>query len=602
MTLKRLSYLLQLTLALSLLAFSLLPARPARAANPAIIYVNAAASGATRDGTSWATAFASLQSALIIAQPGSEIWVAAGTYKPGADGQNAATFTLKSGVGLYGGFDGGETLRSQRDWVTNVTTLSGDLDGDSTLSTNDAYHVVSGSNLASNTEMDGFTITGGNGLAAAMAAGGGMILKNSNLKLVNIIFSGNHSISGGGLSNQSGGSPTLINVIFKGNSADGAGGNTGGGGMDTRSGNPTLINVIFIGNSAKVTMPDSVGGGGLYILNGSPTLTNVTFSSNSAYGAGGGLYIYGGSITLQNSILWDNTVNGSSSQIYGSATVGYSLVQGSSSTSNGNLNGTLPGSDPLFVNAAAGDLRLQSGSPAINVGNASLLPATDLAGLPRIWGGTVDLGAHEFNGRLYVKAGATAPGNGGSWGTAFPSLQTALATTQNALPAVKGSYEIWVAGGTYTPTTGTDRSASFNLVNGVGVYGGFDGTESARSQRDWVTNLTTLSGDIGTTGVSTDNSYHVVYGSGLDNSTVLDGFTISGGNANGIPPNERGGGMYLRNSNLTLTNLTFNGNSAGYGGGLYILYNSPTLTNVTFSGNSASGSGGGYTAIATVPL
>jgi hypothetical protein len=168
------------------------------------------------------------------------------------------------------------------------------------------------------------------------------------------------------------------------------------------------------------------------------------------------------------------------------------------------------------------------------------------------------------------------------------------------------------------------HSATFQLLNGVALYGGFAGTETSHDQRDWVAHPTLLSGDIGTTGDSSDNSYHVVTGSGTDASAVLDGFTISGGqggyadgpdvldgggmyNHNGSPTVRNvtfsgnaaagdggsGGGMYNLNSNPTLTNVTFTGNSGNDGGGMYNQDSNPTLTNVTFSGNSADLEGGG---------
>jgi hypothetical protein len=76
---------------------------------------------------------------------------------------------------------------------------------------------------------------------------------------------------------------------------------------------------------------------------------------------------------------------------------------------------------------------------------------------------------------IYVKSGST--GNGSAWNNAYGSLATAIAA------AVAGD-EIWVAAGTYKPTTGTDRTASFNLKNNVGIYGGFAGTETTRNQRN----------------------------------------------------------------------------------------------------------------------
>ena len=188
----------------------------------------------------------------------------------------------------------------------------------------------------------------------------------------------------------------------------------------------------------------------------------------------------------------------------------------------------------------------------------------------------------------YVKSNAGGLDNGSSWANAYTDLQSALS-------AASSGDEIWVAAGTYKPTTGADRTISFTLKNGVAIYGGFAGTETLRTQRNPSTNVTVLSGEIGTAWTS-DNSYHVVVGSSTNNSTVLNGFTITAGNANGTSPNNYGGGMYNTNgANLKLSNLVFSNNSAygGDGGGMYNDASSPTLTDVTFTANSASRDGGG---------
>src|SRR5690606_26025359 len=109
--------------------------------------------------------------------------------------------------------------------------------------------------------------------------------------------------------------------------------------------------------------------------------------------------------------------------------------------------------------------------------------------------------------------------------------------------------EIWVAEGTYRPDAGAgetagDRAATFQLASGVEVYGGFAGGETDRDQRDWVANPTILSGDIGTAGVASDNSYHVVTGSGAAATAILDGFTITSGYAHAGVPNDRGAGIF----------------------------------------------------------
>jgi predicted outer membrane repeat protein len=198
------------------------------------------------------------------------------------------------------------------------------------------------------------------------------------------------------------------------------------------------------------------------------------------------------------------------------------------------------------------------------------------------------LQAAQAAGVLYVKPTASGSGDCSSWVNAC-ILQTALTS------AVSGD-EIWVAAGTYRPTTGTDRTITFQLKNGVAVYGGFFGTETARTQRNPTDNVTILSGDIGTINDNSDNSYHVVTGSGTNNTAALDGFTIISGNANGSNPNNDGGGMYNDTGNSpTLANLIFTSNTASNnGGGIYNNSGSNlALVNVTFTSNTASNSGGG---------
>ena len=203
-------------------------------------------------------------------------------------------------------------------------------------------------------------------------------------------------------------------------------------------------------------------------------------------------------------------------------------------------------------------------------------------------------GAFAAPSIIYVDADAMGGDDGSSWDDAYTDLQPALA-------AASSRDEIWVAAGTYKPTSGTDRYASFQMVNGVEIYGGFDPGAGATKfrDRDWVTYATILSGDIGTEGDRSDNSYHVFYhpdGTNLDRSAILDGFTISGGNADGGTwPHWDGGGMYNDASSPSLTNCTFEGNSSTAGGGGMSNWtsSSPLLTNCTFEGNWSNLSGGG---------
>ncbi len=192
-----------------------------------------------------------------------------------------------------------------------------------------------------------------------------------------------------------------------------------------------------------------------------------------------------------------------------------------------------------------------------------------------------------------VQAGAAAGGDGTSWGSAYNDLQTALADATCT--------EIWVAAGTYYPTQTLDRSVSFQLKNGVGIYGGFDGTETQRNQRSASASLTVLSGNIGAIGDPSDNSYHVVTASAVDNTAVLDGFTVTAGLAESSYPSNAGAGIYVADGSPTLVNLIIEGNSALSGGGLYSTNSSPVLLHVTFHNNTASSEGGGMNSFGGAP-
>jgi hypothetical protein len=539
-----------------------------------VLYVDADATGAN-DGSSWDDAFTDLQTALYHARcPGiTEVWVAAGTYKPTRGTDREANFRLVNGVAVYGGFAGTETSLAQRHWAANETVLSGDI-GTSNDVNDNSYHVVTGSGTDSTAVLDGFTVTKG------YANGSG------------------NDLYGGGMFNESGG-PTVINVFFSKNFAY----NAGGGMRNQASSSPRLMNVVFYRNS---TYYSGGGGGGLSNNVGDPTLTNVTFTDNDAgNGYGGGIANYQSNPTLINTILWGNSAPvGHENEIYGnqSATyVVYSLIEGGLPTgcTDGGNNVYV---DPLFVDASGGDLRLIPGSPAIDAGNNAAVPSdviTDLDGNPRIVDGAVDMGAYESQGLppcppdtvLYVDANATGANNGTSWSDAFTELRNAL-TWMPFCPSVT---EIWVAAGTYHPTSGSDRGATFQLADGVAIYGGFAGSETSLSERDWATNVTILSGNIGDPGIDTDNSYHVVTGSGTDPTAVLDGFTITGGYASGSGDDDTGGGMINISGSPTLTNLILVDNYAyAYGGGMYnYTGSSPTLTNVVFTDNSVQSSGGG---------
>jgi len=211
--------------------------------------------------------------------------------------------------------------------------------------------------------------------------------------LINVTFSGNTaSDGGGGMSNSDNSNPTLTNVTFHENTA------SDGGGMYSYQCSSTLTNVTFSGNTAFHY------GGGMYNTGSTITLTNVTFAGNTAdyYGTGGyrggGIYNSTPSTTITNAIFWGNTPD----QIDGSASVTYSDIQGWSNYTNGNIS-----ADPLLGTLAdnGGFTQTHSllpGSPAIDVGNPTICPATDQRGYLRPIDGNgdgvarCDMGAYEY--------------------------------------------------------------------------------------------------------------------------------------------------------------------------------------------------------------
>jgi predicted outer membrane repeat protein len=203
----------------------------------------------------------------------------------------------------------------------------------------------------------------------------------------------------------------------------------------------------------------------------------------------------------------------------------------------------------------------------------------------------------------YVKTTVTGTQTGLSWNDAFPDLQTALQIAQYG-------DTLWVASGTYSPTSTTDRTISFNLPSGILLYGGFAGTETTLGQQDWLTNKTILSGDIGIPNDSTDNTFNIMYADKPDQNTLINGFVFRYGNANN-PDNQLtsldrtkcGGALYIMGQDgtayPTIINCKFEFNTALKYGGAVCTNGSgtgsvaPLFRHCTFDHNHAGGNGGG---------
>ena len=199
----------------------------------------------------------------------------------------------------------------------------------------------------------------------------------------------------------------------------------------------------------------------------------------------------------------------------------------------------------------------------------------------------------DVNGIIYVSETGAGNGEGSSWKNATKGLATPLYIAQTN-PNIK---EIWVTNGTYAPkyeagngTTGRDRA--FVLVKNVKLYGGFNGSETSVLERSGEASV--LDGN---------GAYHTVISAGDAGTALLDGFVITGGNADGTEkitvngqavPQGDGGGIYNVASSLAITNVIISGNNANWGGGLYNHGSSTaTVTNALIVGNTASSDGGG---------
>jgi hypothetical protein len=415
----------------ALLALGVAGLQAAAAAD--VRYVNAGLATGADNGTSWADAFRGVDAinrAMEAAVDGDEIWVAAGVYQPTSGDQRTGALPLKTGVGVYGGFAGGETLREQRDFRANACILSGDLAHNDPVVADNSYHLVACAGFAQSGTLDGFTITAGNADGATnsdLDKGGGLIFLNGSTAAIrNCVITGNRCTFGGGgvyirtaspifadvtwQSNQGGSyggaidmansaNPSFARCAFIGNSANRSGGVEVFGGSQ-----PHFVNCLFRGNAAG-----TLGGGAMWVGSSSvATLRHCTIAANTTSITGSGILTASSRTELFNSIVYLNSTAGGSmaNQLVGSVTTAvYSCVQ-NGFPGIGNIS-----ADPMFVSSAGGDLSLMPGSPCVDAANnieSGDANTIDLAQNPRFVDdpdtvdtgvGTpplADIGAYEF--------------------------------------------------------------------------------------------------------------------------------------------------------------------------------------------------------------
>jgi len=530
--------------------------------------------------------------------------------------------------------------------------LNGDDGPDFTNIDDNSHNIVTFFDIDQAVVLDGFTITGGNAdETSEYYAGGGVFNWHCSPVIRNCTFVRNSAMVGGGMSNGRGsggvsggaGNPTLINCTFVGNASEWDGGGlynhlarltlvnctfcensaASGGGLYNNAGNTTLTNCIFNGNTGAFDQgleTSGYGGGICSAKYSSLSAVNCTFTQNTA-GLYGGAVAVGdpSNLVLFNCILWDNIPE----EIGG---------DGTPTASYCNIKGGWPGTDnigspPLFIDPCGPDnilgtcddnLRLHAGSPCIDAGDNDVDVDLDAPGYQQLLGvdadlnvrrfddpvtldsgngfaPIVDLGAYEFSSPsippiLYVDDSVSGGNVGTSWNDAFADLQTALTT---ALAAGSRVNEIWVAEGTYRPApAGGDRETSFELISDIALYGGFPDGGDSWERRNPSIYETILSGDLngdeyGSTNNS-DNSYHVVTGSLVNSTAVMDGFKVVHGNADANSPYDTGAGLYVVDGSPTIRNCLLVGNvSSKKAGGFYSHLSDPKIDELTLRDNLA---------------
>lgn len=629
----------------SVLTLLFLAAVSAVMAQSKIYYVTP--TGVPVDG-GW-TGTTTLTTALNNAVAGDQIWVQGFEQITSADQLYITPtkdgFTLKSGVQLYGGFNGDEKNINDRETLGKAyqmkyrSVLSGDMKRDDEVDPNNfifpentsrqdnANHVLilnafrnnaDNANPNSNpTVVDGLTIAGGH----SSDFGGGIYVKGDvdnsvSYSIERCYLLNNYALKGG-----------AIYVDDK---------------VKNVNNNTSFINQCVVYNNVAGTIIGKENmGGGIYLAgagnivnssifnneNGGVVLSPYAYLVNStvARNTGGGVDMTQTleKVNVYNSVIWGNSYVAAANW----PVFSYSAYPGASEgDDNNNFNvSTDNQGDAKSPRFDAPSLKTSfdtdydwrrnayplwswkplEGSYLIDKGSNSLYnyTGTDLAGATRIVG-NIDISAYEFQAvptsRIrYVKTNGSDNNDGLSWATAYRSVQKAINVLAEQ-PGIPG--EVWVAAGTYEPTeliNGNGTPASFRMYDGISLYGGFAGTENTKSERErgasgmpWdFTKKTVLRGNTynGTNTWNptdnkwtlTSNSTHVVWFAPLtdeedfQNTTVMEGFTIEGGQAKITEAlnyeGDKGAGVYIKGGNAYLINSVIKNNVApSQGGGIYL--------------------------------
>ena len=381
-------------------------------------YVDPDATGAAT-GLSWANAHTDLHAALDAASRSggdiAELWLADGTYNPAArPEERAAAYMPPSNLAIYGGFDGTETQRDQRDFHTNIALFDGDQFGQDNPSfgghLDNSLTLMLLSRLE-NLVIDGLHFTGGYGDTKANCGtfkdGGAIFGFFSQATIRNCTFDLNAANSGGAIFFTDGSLPLIENCTFINNSAVDVDFKTAAGDIVTTKGSGsalqlfpgiegeqpiTVVNSRFVDNQRTAVV--NIGGAPFYIgclfdgntgriaagvnnssVNGSDaTFINCTFVNNQTTGTtiGAAIRNFRSDINVINSIFWNNNPQVTNPNefthftVFNTITLSDSIVEGFQGLDVDIIATNVSTADPLFADPQARDYRLQPGSSAID--------------------------------------------------------------------------------------------------------------------------------------------------------------------------------------------------------------------------------------------
>lgn len=636
----------------------------------------------SNDGLSWTTPIP-LTDALLKAEAGDEIWVK-GYPTPDRESPyvtpSQAGFTLKSGVKLYGGFKGDETELDQRQTdgkayrMSYRTVLTGDIKRNdspdvqymifpgNTKRNDNAIHVLtldlnpapSNNSNSLPTVVNGITIIRGHATGTLPTGttvsdpdkGGGIYVTCSAtpststpaFRIEQCFFIGNYATQGGGLyvSPHATHTENIVNRCGFFNNAAGERVDVNNqGGAIWLAGKGKVVNSVVFNNE----------NGGVWLGDNDNQVINTTITRNTGPAVdGAGKYVW-------NTVVWGNTSPYSTNS---KPAFHNSALQNDADNTNGNISLADRNNEEGGPHFASPSLKIgfdrdfdvlnelypvwtwdptettrlvDSGND--NAYNNNVFGLTDLSGHTRKQG-IIDIGAYEFQPILperirYVKPQSTGDGSGTSWDNASGDLQKMIDYLADNNP-LELPGEVWVAAGTYIPYTALSpdvlTSVMFRMRDGISVYGGFAGTEIAKSERKmreggsgmlWdYANVTILeAADYSEESLNyhqhawtlSSNSVHVVWfapwgdnAPAFIHNTTLDGVTIRGGHATGVAGTATlktgcGAGVYMEGSNTNLTRCIITENYAtANGGGLWL--KNGTVENSLFYNNNATANGG----------